>query len=92
MEMDCRLAVEMLNEDRDRLPSLILIRRTRATASHFDHVKFQFVNRERNKVANWIAKSFLGSVVNLCILDAPTFHVRRLLLEDKFGLPYDLII
>ncbi|KAH1108316.1 hypothetical protein J1N35_012084 [Gossypium stocksii] len=48
----------------------------------------KFAKREGNMVADWLAKTCPSTDVNLRILDVPTFYVRKLLLEDKFGVPY----
>ncbi|KAK5834918.1 hypothetical protein PVK06_010598 [Gossypium arboreum] len=64
---------------------MTLVRRIKEVSRHFESVKFQFVNREGNMVADRTCPS---THVNLHILDAPTFHIRKLLFEDKFDIPY----
>lgn len=39
-------------------------------------------------VADWLARNCCSGTNTLCHLDMPNLHVWKLLLEDKFGLPY----
>lgn len=51
--------------------------------------KFQSIydyKREENAVVDWLACTNCTMNNNLSILDLPPFYVRKLLLEDKFGL------
>ncbi|MBA0688412.1 hypothetical protein Goari_006203, partial [Gossypium aridum] len=44
-----------------------------------------FVQREDNKVVDWLAQLGSNIDVELTLLEFPNFSVRKLLLEDKFG-------
>lgn len=70
------------------VPSKTIIRRIKEVARQFDAVKFQFVKKEGNLLADWLARTCASVDVNLHILDVPNFHVKKLLLEDKFDLSY----
>lgn len=48
-------------------------------------VKFQFIRRERNVVDDRIDRTCPREESEHSIIDFPTFHVRKLLLEDKLG-------
>ncbi|MFQ6651264.1 hypothetical protein Gotur_023695 [Gossypium turneri] len=88
IETDCTLAVEIVKDCLGSMPSMTLIKIIKDASPQFVFVKFHFVNREGNTLSDWLAKTCPSTEVNLRILDVPTFHVRKLLLEDKFGDPY----
>lgn len=48
-------------------------------------VKFQYAPRESNTVIDWLARDYPCTDVNLGIIEFLDFHVKRLLLDDKFG-------
>ncbi|KAG8502826.1 hypothetical protein CXB51_000473 [Gossypium anomalum] len=77
MESDCLEAVSALR--------ISLGKKISTVKRYFQIVKFQFIQREGNMVANWIVRTCPRGESKLSIIDFPTFHVKKLLLEDKLG-------
>lgn len=69
-----------------------LVKKIKEVCQQFLTVKFQFVSREGNMIADWLARSCLSNDVNLVTINVLMLHVRRLLLEDKIGDPHVRII
>lgn len=77
------MIVDMIKDCLGSILSMTLVKKIKVVSRQFTTVKFQFVSRERNTVADWLTKSCPSSEVNLATNDALTFHVRKLLLKDK---------
>ncbi|MBA0575293.1 hypothetical protein Golob_025068 [Gossypium lobatum] len=84
-EFDCMVAVDMIQECSESTPSMTIVRKIKEVTRQISIVKYQFMNRENNLVADWLSKSSLSNDANLVYIDAPTPHVRRLLLDGKLG-------
>lgn len=78
-------AIECLTDRAGDCHSMTLVRKITTVKKCFQMVKFQFIQREGNMVANWIVKTCLRGDYELAIIDIPTFHGRKLLLEDNLG-------
>ncbi|KAH1057728.1 hypothetical protein J1N35_035793 [Gossypium stocksii] len=85
IEIDCMIEVEIIKEGLGSMPSTTIVKKIKTMYRQFAAVKFQFVNWEENMIANWLARNYPSSEVNLVKIDIPSFHVRKLLLEDKLG-------
>lgn len=83
MASDCLISIELINESNTDRSSSTLIRKINEATRHIQMVKFQYVPREGNIVADWLIKTCTCEDVELRIIDFPNFHVRKLLLEDK---------
>ncbi|MBA0779469.1 hypothetical protein Gotri_003719, partial [Gossypium trilobum] len=79
---NCIMVVDMTKKCSRITHSMALVRKIKEVSGQVSTVKFQFVNRERNKVADWLTKSCHSNDINLVYVDVPTPHVRRLLLKD----------
>nr|KJB80216.1 hypothetical protein B456_013G086700 [Gossypium raimondii] len=85
VESDCMEAMECLTDRSGDCHSMTLIRKITTVKKCFQMVKFQFIRREGNMVANSIAKTCSKGDSELAIIDFPTFHGRKLLLADNLG-------
>ncbi|MBA0820095.1 hypothetical protein Gohar_019709 [Gossypium harknessii] len=85
VEFYCMVVVDMIKECSESTPSMTIVRKIKEVTRQISIVKYQFMNRENNLVADWLAKSCLSNDVNLVYIDAPTPRIRRLLLDDKLG-------
>ncbi|KAK5844853.1 hypothetical protein PVK06_000994 [Gossypium arboreum] len=83
VKSDCLEAMECLTNKFGEGNSLSLVQKISMVKRCFQFVKFQFIQREGNVVANWIVRTCPRGESKLSIIDFPTFHVRKLLLEDK---------
>lgn len=88
IESDCSLALGMINDCLEGAPSETIVKITKDVSCQFEFVIFQFVKREGNSIADWLAQTCRSIDANLHIIDVPPFHARKLLLEDKISLPY----
>lgn len=52
---------------------------------HFGAVEFQFIRREGNLVADYLAKTCDASNVDIRIIDIPSVHVNKLLFDEASG-------
>lgn len=86
IETDCMMALEIIEESMGNMPSITIVRRIKTWIQLFEDVKFHFVHKEGNMVANWLARSCSSNEVNLVNIDIPGIHVRKLLLEDKIDI------
>ncbi|MBA0678772.1 hypothetical protein Goari_020094 [Gossypium aridum] len=85
MESDCLIAIELIKESNANLSSYTLIRKKNEVTRHIQMVKFQYIPREGNMMADWLAKSCTCEDVEHRIIDFPNFYVRGLILEDKIS-------
>ncbi|MBA0638637.1 hypothetical protein Godav_025346, partial [Gossypium davidsonii] len=74
VESDCMEAMECLTDRSGDCYSMTLVRKITTVKKCFQMVKFQFIRREGNMVANWIAKTCSRGDSELAIIDFPTFH------------------
>ncbi|MBA0698942.1 hypothetical protein Goari_000620, partial [Gossypium aridum] len=74
VESDCLEAVECLTDRSRDCHLMTFVRKITTVKKCFQMVKFQFIRRERNMVANWIAKTCSRGDSELLIIDFPTFH------------------
>ncbi|MBA0602422.1 hypothetical protein Gorai_002602, partial [Gossypium raimondii] len=66
--------MECLTDRSGDCHSMTLIRKITTVKKCFQMVKFQFIRREGNMVANSIAKTCSKGDSELAIIDFPTFH------------------
>lgn len=66
----------------------ILVRSIITTSKSFVSVIFQFVRRERNSIANSLARTTSTAEGSLRIIDVQNFHIRKLSSRDKFDEPF----
>lgn len=76
------MTVEMINEGLSSTPTMTIVRKIKMHRQFVD-VKFQFVHREGNMVAEGLARTCPSNEEILVKIDFSSFHVKKLLLEDK---------
>lgn len=87
VESDCKMTVNMINEHSIANSTKALVKSILNDSRLFDSIVFQFVNREENSMADWIAKTASTAYWLLCIIDTHDFYKRKLVSNDKFGEP-----
>ncbi|KAG8489929.1 hypothetical protein CXB51_015989 [Gossypium anomalum] len=85
LETDCMMAVEMIKEGLRSTITTTTIRKINMMQRQFADVKFQFVSREGNMVADWLARNCSSNAESSIKIEFPLFYVKKLLLKDKLG-------
>lgn len=81
-ESDCLVAVGMIKDCLAGITSTTIVRRIQRVFGQFEAIKIQFVRRECNSIADYLAKTCDSLGVDFKIIDLPSAHVRKLLAED----------
>lgn len=81
LESDCKVGVDLINESLDGAPSTTIIRQIKEATKGFVKVKFQFIIREDNRLANCLAKTCTADATNLHIIDVPSLYIKSLLMK-----------
>lgn len=63
-----------------------LLDKLKDVSKHFDKLRFQYVYREGNAVANRFAKSCVNTYANVRIIDIPDVQARNLMLRDYMSI------
>lgn len=82
LESDCKVAVDLILESLEGAPSTTIVRRIKETTRNFERVKFQFISREGNRLADWLAKTGANDTTNLQIMEVPSLCIKSLLIKD----------
>lgn len=82
IESDCLVALKMIKDCFDGAPSKTIVQKIKEVTMHFEAFKVQFVQRESNLVANYLAKTCESTIIDIRIIDSPSTCVRKLLLDD----------
>ncbi|KAG8486813.1 hypothetical protein CXB51_020358 [Gossypium anomalum] len=85
LETDCMTTVEIIKEGLRSTTTMTIIRKIKMMQRQFADVKFQFVRKEWNMVADWLARNCSSNAESLIKIEFPSFHVKKLVLEDKLG-------
>lgn len=63
-------------------PSETIVRKIVEMLRRFEASKIQFIRRDGNLVADYLAKSCASHIVDIQIIDSPSMSVKKLLLDD----------
>lgn len=69
----------------DGSPSTTIVRRIKKATRSFEQVKFQFISKEGNRLADWLAKTCVADATNIQIMDVPSLYIQSLLIRDISG-------
>lgn len=75
------MAVGMIKDCVDRAPSKTTVWKIKEVAWQFKALKIQFVQREGNLIADFLAKTCETIDADVRIIDIPSAHIRKLLLD-----------
>ncbi|KAL6188945.1 hypothetical protein ACLB2K_040335 [Fragaria x ananassa] len=85
-ESDSDVLVNLLqNSDMDVHPLGTIVLNCRAMMQHFDFVQIKHIHRERNMVADLLAKNSTLNAKGICIFNEPPDLVTNALLDDIVG-------
>ncbi|KAL6198760.1 hypothetical protein ACLB2K_028549 [Fragaria x ananassa] len=83
IESDSAVLVNLLqNSDMDVHPLGTIVLNCRAMMQHFDFVQIKHIHRERNMVADLLAKNSTLNAKGICIFNEPPDLVTNALLDD----------
>ncbi|KAL6202860.1 hypothetical protein ACLB2K_026564 [Fragaria x ananassa] len=86
IESDSAVLVNLLqNSDMDVHPLGTIVLNCRAMMQHFDFVQIKHIHRERNMVADLLAKNSTLNAKGICIFNKPPDLVTNTLLDDIVG-------
>ncbi|KAL6125591.1 hypothetical protein ACLB2K_073647 [Fragaria x ananassa] len=86
IESDSAVLVNLLqNSDMDVHPLGTIVLNCRAMMQHFDFVQIKHIHRERNMVADLLAKNSTLNAKGICIFNEPPDLITNALLDDIVG-------